>query len=93
MYGLLSTLDDDVNQATVGRLLAATDALMLPRQKSVQVTEDLVRYEQDTEDEVVQQLLSAISAYWGGERRQLAAIGFSSRVGEWPPTQIRAVRS
>jgi hypothetical protein len=78
-------LDDDVRLGNVGWLLNATDAVMLPRQKTTLITEDL--------DEL-SDVASALRAYAGagdGGPGNGGAVGFSSRIGGWSDQQSRAV--
>ena len=95
-----SWLDDSVAVENVGQLLDATDMLMLPRQKTVLVTEDLSRYERDAEDEqgaslgeaAVQEIRSLVRTYWGDDRNNGGTIGFSDRVELWGEQGKQAVR-
>lgn len=68
-------LDDDVTAGNVGRLLDATDGLLLPRQKTVLITEELRGRAASVQ--------SICQAYWGGERRNGGSLGFSSRLDRW----------
>jgi hypothetical protein len=88
-----SWLDDQVAAENVGPLLAATDALMLPRHKTVLVTENLLRFtedpdtehDEDTAGQAVARMRELISAYWGRSQRRLATFGFSTRIDDWQP--------
>jgi hypothetical protein len=90
-------LDDDVRVDNVGYLLDVTDALMLPRQKTVLVAEDLSRYAgeagpagADAGQQPRSDIFNVIRAYWGGDHRNGGTIGFSSRLERWGPNQQRA---
>lgn len=74
-------LDDDVNAGNVGWLLDRTDSLMLPRQKIALVTEESPAGSTD--------VWTLVEAYWGGERRNGGAIGFSNRLEAWEAWQRR----
>jgi alpha-galactosidase len=72
-----SWLDDDVKAETVGRLLDAADALLLPRQKVVLI--------KDLPDQTA--LGTVIAAYWGAKHRNGGVIGFSGRLDRWDTDQ------
>jgi melibiase-like protein len=91
-------LDDDVEVTNVGTLLDVTDGLMLPRHKTVLVTEDLGRYVEDevdadgvaTGNDAGAEVRAVIRAYWGGDRRNGGTIGFSDQIETWGDEQHRA---
>src|SRR5262249_36050436 len=91
-------LDDDVQVSEVQRLLDATDLLMLPRQKTVLVTEDLGRYVEDevdadgveTGNDLSAEIGAVMRAYWGGDSRNGGTIGFSNQIETWDPAQHSA---
>lgn len=76
-------LDDDVDGDNVGHLLDAADFLMLPRQKTVLVTEDLA-------DRGADQVPDLFARYWGTERQNGGTLGLSSRIERWGGAEQRA---
>jgi hypothetical protein len=78
--------------------LDATDALLLPRQKTVLVTEDLGRYVEDevdangveTGNDQDAEIMAVVRAYWGGDHRNGGTIGFSGQIETWSEQQHRA---
>jgi alpha-galactosidase len=79
-----SWLDDDVDAENVRHLLDVTDGLLLPRQKTVLVTEQL------TGDDDPNQIADLIKRYSGGDAHNGGTIGFSCQLDTWSPAQARA---
>jgi hypothetical protein len=91
-------LDDDISAEAVRPLLDSTDALLLPRQKTVLVTEDFADYAADPDvtpaapgDRRPETIGELLALYWGGERRNGGALGISNRAERWTPEQRRAI--
>jgi hypothetical protein len=84
-----SWLDDDVEAANVQSLLDASDALLLPRQKTVLVVEDLTTGE-GGEPRSADEIADLVARYAGADHQNGGAIGFSSRLELWSDEQQRA---